>query len=84
MFNLASKQFEEKLTNLINNCGLTISEAYYIVENASLRLKLILNDLAWEEKINPQNLVQQKTADVEINNISDLEEDILVESEASE
>lgn len=33
------KKFELNLTNLINNSGLTIGEAYYIVKNASLELE---------------------------------------------
>lgn len=66
MFNMAGKIFEEKLTKLINESGLTISEAYYIVENASLRLKLLLNEAIFQEKINPTNFVEQKTTVSEI------------------
>lgn len=48
--NYQSKIFEEQLIALINNSGLSISEAYYIVENASLRLKLLREDLINIEK----------------------------------
>lgn len=67
MFNVASKIFEEKLTELINNSGLTISEAYYIVENASLRLKLLLNEMIMREQLNPKEFEEQKqTSSIEV------------------
>ena len=42
--NSQAKAFEEALTELINNSGLKISEAYYIVENACLRLQGLYNE----------------------------------------
>ena len=40
MFVKQALNFENQLYNLINNCGLTIDEAYYIVSKASLELKI--------------------------------------------
>lgn len=67
MFNIAGKIFEEELTKLINNSGLTISEAYYIVENASLKLKLLLTEMIMEEQMHPQSFIEQKTAEIKID-----------------
>lgn len=56
--NSQAKAFEEALTELINNSGLKISEAYYIVENACLRLQVLYNEaLSQEAKegIEPEN-----------------------------
>ena len=56
--NSQAKTFEEALTELINNSGLKISEAYYIVENACLRLQVLYNEaLSQEAKegIEPEN-----------------------------
>lgn len=75
MFNSNSKIFEEKLTRLINESGLTISEAYYIVENASLKLKLLFNEMIMEEKNNSS--LEEKHVDINF-------EDQQQESEASE
>lgn len=50
MFTNPMLQFEERLYDLINNCGLTIGEAYYIVNNASLELKLKLYEIAIKEQ----------------------------------
>ena len=44
-----AKAFEEALTELINNSGLKISEAYYIVENACLRLQVLYNESLYQE-----------------------------------
>ena len=49
MTNFTSKTFEEQVMNLVNNCGLTISEAYFIIETIALRLKLLRNELAMKE-----------------------------------
>lgn len=69
MFNVASKKFEEDLFTLINNCGLPISEAYYIVENASLKLKLLFNELIIQEMSNPISTTEQKTASIDVSDI---------------
>ena len=46
------KKFELQLTELINNCGLTVGEAYYIVKNALLELEhLYLRVLAEPDNI---------------------------------
>ena len=76
MFNSNSKIFEEKLTRLINESGLTISEAYYIVENASLKLKLLFNEMIMQEK-NNSALEEEKHVDINFENQKQ-------ESEASE
>ena len=47
--NSQAKAFEEALTELINNSGLKISEAYYIVENACLRLQVLYNESLYQE-----------------------------------
>ena len=47
--NSQAKAFEEALTELINNSGLKISEAYYIVENACLRLQVLYNEALSQE-----------------------------------
>ena len=47
--NSQAKAFEEALTELINNSGLKISEAYYIVENACLRLQVLYNEALTQE-----------------------------------
>ena len=47
-----AKDFEDALTNIINNCGLSVSEAYYIVENAALQLKLLYTELVDKERYN--------------------------------
>ena len=47
--NSQAKAFEEALTELINNSGLKISEAYYIVENACLRLQVLYNEALYQE-----------------------------------
>lgn len=83
MLNSASKIFEEELTKLINNSGITISEAYYIVENASLKLKLLFNELVMQEQLNSASMFEQKTASIDVNNLERFE-DIDEESEASE
>ena len=46
--NSQAKAFEEALTELINNSGLKISEAYYIVENACLRLQVLYNEALYQ------------------------------------
>ena len=50
MNGLLTNEFEKKLTDLINNSGITIPEAYYIVTNASLQLKILYNDLLEKER----------------------------------
>lgn len=77
MFNIAGKKFEEDLTQLINNSGLTISEAYYIVENASLKLKILLNELIMQEQISPQSFTEQNQIETHINSVGEEEEVIL-------
>ncbi len=52
MFNSNCKKFEEELTKLINSSGLTVAEAYYIVENAALNLKILYYNLAFQESNN--------------------------------
>jgi len=52
MFNNNCKKFEEELTKLINSSGLTVTEAYYIVENAALNLKILYYNLAFQESNN--------------------------------
>ena len=47
--NSQAKAFEDALTELINNSGLKISEAYYIVENACLRLQVLYNESLYQE-----------------------------------
>ena len=47
--NSQAKAFEEALTELINNSGLKISEAYYIVENACLRSQVLYNESLYQE-----------------------------------
>ena len=47
--NSQAQAFEEALTELINNSGLKISEAYYIVENACLRLQVLYNESLYQE-----------------------------------
>ena len=47
--NSQAKTFEQALTELINNSGLKISEAYYIVENACLRLQVLYNESLYQE-----------------------------------
>ena len=47
--NSQAKAFEEALTELINNSGLKISEAYYIVANACLRLQVLYNESLYQE-----------------------------------
>lgn len=63
--NYQSKIFEEQLTALINNSGLSISEAYYIVENASLKLKLLKEELINIEK--REMLKEASEEKIEIN-----------------
>ncbi len=48
MFIQNAKLFEEQLMKLINNSQLTISEAYYIVENAALQLKNVYLQTLYE------------------------------------
>ena len=47
--NNEAQAFETNLNNLINRSGLTVSEAYYIVENAALQLKLLYQQLIFDE-----------------------------------
>ena len=47
--NNEAQAFETNLNNLINRSGLTVSEAYYIVENAALQLKLLYQQLVFDE-----------------------------------
>jgi len=51
MFNSSCKKFEELLKDLINNSGLTVAEAYYIVENAALELKILYTELSYKERL---------------------------------
>lgn len=55
---LNSKEFEEKLMELINSSGLPVSEAYYIVTNAALQLKIIYNDLLIKEANQPKTTTE--------------------------
>ena len=66
MFNINSKEFEEALMNLINNSGLKVSEAYYIVENAALQLKLVYEQLCLKEQYEGIKTEEQQT-DLPIN-----------------
>lgn len=66
MFNSSSKKFEEELLKLINASGLKVSEAYYIVENAALQLKLLYTELAFKEQMEDKELCKTKEQFVEI------------------
>lgn len=55
---LLINKFEKDLTNLINNSGIAIQDAYYIVTNASLQLKILYNDLLEKER-NGENKEQE-------------------------
>ena len=66
MFNLNSKSFEEALMQLINNSGLKVSEAYYIVQNAALQLKSVYDELCWKERIEGV-YTEEKTQEMPIN-----------------
>lgn len=50
MFNQECKQFETQLKSLINNCGLTVSTAYYIVKTCCLELELLYYKTIQEEQ----------------------------------
>lgn len=56
MFNIQAKQFEEALMHLINTSGLKVSEAYYIVENAALQLKIAYEQIIASEMNNKDNM----------------------------
>lgn len=74
MFNKKTKDFEDRLTDLINNSGITVCEAYYIVENASLKLKLLYNEILYKEELQKQNFEeQQHQVSLEIPSIEVLE-----------
>ena len=47
--------FEEQLYQLINNCGLTVDEAYYIVMKSALELKV-----GMLETLNQQNKKEEE------------------------
>lgn len=48
-------QFEQELQQLIENSGLTISECYYVVENAALHLKLLYQEWLSQEEDDTAN-----------------------------
>ena len=59
LLNSQSKAFEENLNTLINNCGLTVSEAYYIVQNAALNLKNLYLDLIYQEQFQGDKTMEE-------------------------
>ena len=63
------KKFELNLANLINNSGLTIGEAYYIVKNAFLELDHLYSKILAvpdEEEVVEQTIdLQDETESVE-------------------
>jgi len=66
MFIEAAKNFEIQLLNLINNCGLTVSEAYYIVENAALQLKIAYLESLHKESLSPGE-TQEYNVEIPVN-----------------
>lgn len=55
MFIEQALYFEEQLYQLINNCGLTVDEAYYIVMKSALELKVSML-----ETLNQQNKKEEE------------------------
>lgn len=87
MFNIKkTKDFENSLNNLINNSGITVVEAYYIVENASIRLKMLYNELLYKEELEKQNFNNQQSINLNVPAIEDLgdEEFEILPEDASE
>ena len=62
--NSAARSFEEKLRMLINNSGLTVSEAYYILYNATLQLKNIYDELVYKEQFQTDN--EEKNGELDV------------------
>lgn len=80
MFNNSLLMFEEKLYNLINNCGLTIGEAYYIVNNAALELKLKLYEISIKEQMDTE---QHHTQEIDVPVPVDIDEEKEIINEQS-
>lgn len=59
------KKFEQELLALINNSGITIVDAYYIVENAALQLKSVYERLVVQEQMSNSPL--EETHEVAVN-----------------
>lgn len=69
MFNTKAKQLEEQLLFLVNNSGITVSEAYYIVENIALQLKVTYVELLMQEQAKPT--VNDNTVEIDLPNDSE-------------
>ncbi len=61
MGEIECKKFEENLRDLINNSGIKITEAYYILKMATAEVKEIYDNLIYQQHINQlQNIPEEE------------------------
>ncbi len=66
MLNNTARAFEDNLMKLINSCGLSVSEAYYIVQNAALQLKNVYDELVYKEQFEGSQEVNTATKNIPV------------------
>jgi len=55
MNNLSIKYFQQELYKVINNCGLPVGTAYFVLKDILNELEKTFNDCVYEESKNSQN-----------------------------